>query len=105
MDQEQIFDSNQNESIEMKCSMEANPPAKYTWLKDGLVTQFLFSFLMNLITVETNYRIEIFDQKCSSLEIPQANLKDTGSYKCIANNDFGNAAVTFIVNINGESIE
>lgn len=62
-----------------------------------------FFILMNSITVESNYRLEIVDQKCSSLEISQADLKDTGSYKCIANNDFGNAAVTFIVNINGES--
>lgn len=58
---------------------------------------------MNFITFGSICRIEIVDQKCSTLEITQVDLKDTGSYKCIANNDIGNAAVKFMVNINGES--
>lgn len=60
--------------------------------------------LMNSITFRSNYRSEIVGQKCNSLEIPQADLKDTGLYECIASNDFGNATVKFVVNINGESL-
>lgn len=101
MDFDQIFDSNQNESIELKCSIEANPPAKYTWLKDGFVTRTFFFILMNSITFGSNYRLEIVDLKCSSLEILQADLNDTGTFECIASNDFGNATAKFIVNING----
>lgn len=47
MDSDQIFDSNQNKSIKLNCSMEANPPAEYKWFKDGFVTRTLNLFAIN----------------------------------------------------------
>lgn len=67
--------------------------------------EFYFYFILMIsITFRSIYRLEIDDQKFSSLKIVRADLKDTGSYECIANNNFGNAAVKFTVNINGESL-
>ncbi|XP_078687492.1 hemicentin-1-like isoform X2 [Branchiostoma floridae x Branchiostoma belcheri] len=70
--------------LELHCNASGDPPPTTSWLKEGL-----------LITADTP-GVEILGNK---LTILGANLKDSGSYTCVANNAAGEDDHNFDVQI------
>lgn len=78
-----------DDNLIIKCTDRSNPPANITWLFDGAPFTS---------TQEKRYTRE----SCNELLIiTHAEVGDTGTFTCIATNEYGNSSESVFVNVLG----
>jgi len=67
----------EGDNVTLSCNVDGNPVPTISWTRDGS-------------PVNTSGRISISDDK-NQLTITQVKRTDSGTYRCMANNNLGNA--------------
>ncbi len=73
----------------LMCIADGTPTPTVSWLREG-------------VTLISHPRIK-FHNLNTSVQIPQAQVNDTGRYTCVANNSAGQASRHFNLKVLGES--
>lgn len=81
-----------NQSKTLECPVIGIPPPKITWFKDGEV-----------FSVEGQPNVRLL-QEGRKLEILSAQVADTGSYECRAENEAGKDQVSYDLKVYGTRI-
>ncbi|XP_046985732.1 hemicentin-1-like [Schistocerca americana] len=83
-----VLEVNEGDSLVITCpAIDASPPPKIQWLKDGHIIDF---------SDEDHYSLRDLGR---SLELQEVALSDRGTYSCLAYNIVGRTTATFTVDI------